>query len=153
MVPAGRAPYDPAVGVDRKQRWMARAVTYGLVLVLGFGVVQQIEAWPITSYRLFSQVRTDRSTSLELVAVGADGTRTLVRPSGEVAATTAHQYRELRLLDPDRQQTQVHAWLDSADVDAEGQAAVRLERVTRRLDPDGGPATELTRVLVVEVPL
>lgn len=141
------------MGVDRRQAWAARVVTYGLVLVLAFGVVQQVEAWPVTSYGLFSQVRTGQSAALELVAVAEDGRRTVVRPRGEVAATTSHQYRELRRLTPADQETAVRAWLGAAGVDVEGLAVVRLERVTRRLDPDGGPATVLSRTLVVQVEL
>lgn len=138
---------------DHRQAWLGRLVTYGLVLVLAFGVVEQVEAWPVTSYRLFSQVRTGQSTTLELVAVDGDGKRSVVRIRGEVAATTSHQYRRLRLLDLAEQREQVRAWLALADIDAGALAAVRLERVTRQLDPDGGPATESARRLVVEVPL
>lgn len=137
----------------RRQQWLGRLVTYGLVLMLAFGVVEQVEAWPVTSYRLFSQVRTGQSTTLELVAVDGSGERSVVRIRGEVAATTSHQYRQLRLLGPAEQREQVRAWLALADIDAGAFATVRLERVTRQLDPDGGPATESSRRLVVEVPL
>src|SRR5690606_25578204 len=99
-------------------------------------------------YRLFSQVRTDRSVGLELVAVGSDGTREVVRVRGEVAATTGHQFGRLRSMSRAEQQTKVRAWLDLAGVDATAVASVRLERVARRLDPDGGPATETDRTLV-----
>lgn len=147
------ASYDRRVSGNRVQAWLGRLVTYGLVLVLAFGVVEQKEAWPVTSYRLFSQVRTGQSTMLELVAVDDDGERSVVRPRGEVAATTRHQYRQLRLLDPAAQQVQVRAWLNAAGIDENEVATARLERVTRQLDPDGGPATETSRRLVVEVPL
>ena len=45
------------------------------------------------------------------------------------------------------------AWLAVAGIDPKGLTEVQLERVTRELDPRGGPATVVERTLVVRVPL
>lgn len=131
--------------------WLARIVTYGILAVLAFGVWNHTEAWPVTSYRLFSHVRTGTSSSLELVAVDLDGEARVVRPRGEVGALTGHQYRDLVGLDVASQRTLVRAWLDLAEIDPSTVQVVRLEQVGRQLDPDGGPSTETRRTVLVEV--
>lgn len=141
------------MGADRRHAWTARLVTYGLVVVVAFGVVEEVEAWPVTSYRLFSQVRTGQTIMLELVAIGANDRRTVVRPHGKVGAAIRHQYRELPALDLAARRNEVRGWLAAGGIDADGPTIVRLERVTRQLDLSGGPATELSRVVVVEVVL
>lgn len=128
-------------------------MTYGLLVVLAFGVVNTVEAWPITSYRLFSQIRTGRSVRQVLVAVDRDGTTRPVRLRGDVATTTAHQFPTLKRLPPAEQRTKVEGWLRIAGIDPSTVRAVRLERVISELDPDGGPPTETSRRLIVEVPL
>ncbi|MEO6629671.1 MAG: hypothetical protein ABIP03_14020 [Aquihabitans sp.] len=137
-----------------RERSLARVVTYGMVALLAWAAVSSVEAWPITSYRLFSAVRTDRSVSLELVAVTMGGKRQVVSLGhGQLLATTRHQFMLLRQ-DPDAErQRKVRAWLRLADIDAATVEQVDLERVERRLDPHGGPATVVARTVVVETVL
>jgi len=126
-------------------------VTYGLLAVLAFGVWNHTEAWPITSYRLFSQVRTGTSSSLQLVALDADGARQPVRPRGDTVATTAHQLHRLPTLDRAEQRRRAVAWLREAGIDPSTVRTVLVERVTVALDPDGGPSRETGRRVVVEI--
>lgn len=140
-------------GREALSRWRARVVTYGLVVVLAGAVWTQTEAWPVTSYRLFSAVRTGTSASLELVAVGADGEPRPVRVTGGAVAGTRHQYRELPGLPEAERRERVEAWLRVAGVDPATLVEVRLERVIRALDPEGGPSRVTGRVVIVAVPL
>lgn len=142
-------------GPRRSTSVVARLVTYGLVLGLVLGAWAEVERWPVTSFRLFSVVRTDRSFGLELVAVTATGERERVVPSGsgQVVANLSHQLQQLRGEPPADQRKRVLALLDLADMDPERYVEVGLERVERRLDPDGGPSTEIRRSVVAEVDL
>jgi len=137
-------------------RWSdlrARVLTYGLVALLVFGVVNEVEAWPVTSYRLFSAVRTDRGLRTDLQLVARDGSVRPLRLDGDTVSTTAHQYRTLPADAPAVQRRKALAWLDAAGVDPATVRAVRLVRVGLRLDPDGGAPTELWRHTLVEVEL
>ena len=135
-------------------RWRARLVTYPVIAVLAVAVLCTVEAWPVTSFRLFSQVRTDTSTGYELVAIDGGGQRSIVQSkiSGP-AATTAHQYLDLRSMAVPDQQARVRAWLHLAGIDPDEVDRVLLERVEQRRDPDGGPPHLIARTVVVEVPL
>jgi hypothetical protein len=142
-------------GTSRSTGVVARLVTYGLVLGLVLGAWAEVEHWPVTSFRLFSVVRTDRSYGLELVAVTSGGDRERVAPkgSGQVVANLSHQLQQLRGEQPAQARKRVLALLDLADMDPDRYAAVNLERVERRLDPDGGPPSEVRRTVVAEVDL
>ncbi len=145
----------PAPASGRRARHRARLVTYGLVAGLFLATQFHVERWPVTAFQLFSQVRTDRAVSLELVAVDADGGRQVVRlgEQSHRVGNPGHQLALLREDPPDEQLATVHEWLALAGLDAETYSHVQLERVERRLDPDGGPAEELDRVVVAEVVL
>lgn len=51
----------------------ARVVTYGLVALLAVCAVVQVEWWPLTAFRLFSQPRTATATAWEVDLVDAAG--------------------------------------------------------------------------------
>ncbi len=135
--------------------WRARIVTYGTVAVMALAVVFQVEAWPVTSFRLFSNVRTDTRSQLQLYVIASDGTRTLVhlRPDQSNVVKTSHQLRDVQAAPPPRQREMVEAWIIGGGLDpADGRLAV-IERVRTRITRDGTPPTELSRSVVVEVPL
>lgn len=135
-------------------RW-GRLVTYGMVAGLLVGAQLEVEWWPVTSFRLFSQVRTDRSTGLELVAIDARGARTPVRLD-EATHRVGNVVQQLELLRDDPpavQRAKASAWLEVVGIDPATVERVELDRVQRRLDPDGGPATEVGRSVVAEIPL
>jgi hypothetical protein len=136
---------------DRRARWLARALTYGTVVGLLAAAAGNVERWPITSFRLFSAVRTDRVTSLELVVVDRDGHRHPLPTNRAGGPTTAHQLHDLRTLAPAARRRKVRAWLRLAGWDPDAVDRVVLERVERRLDPDGGPARVVGRRAVVVV--
>lgn len=125
------------------------------MLGLALGAWTHVEHWPATSFRLFSSVRTDRSFGLELVAVDAEGRRERLslRAGDRVIANATHQMVQLRSATPAVRRARVLAWMELSGLDAEEFRVVNLERVERRLDPDGGPSTEVRRTVVEEVVL
>lgn len=142
----------PADGETRERR-RARGVTWSAVGLLLLVAAFQHELWPLTAYRLFSDVRTGTAASVELVAVAPDGTRTPVRldPRNPVVATTGRQYPRVRDAAPGEQRVMVRAWLQAAGIDPGGVADARFERVVLELDPDTGERRETSRTLLVEV--
>ena len=137
-----------------RERWLARVVTYGMVGLLAWAALSTVEAWPVTSYRLFSAVRTDRSVTLELVAIATSGERQVVSLGrGQLLSTTRHQFMLLRREPDAERERKVRAWLELADIDASTVSRVDLERVERRLDPHGGPSKVVARTVVVETVL
>src|SRR5688572_26264809 len=73
----GAHPHDPlAPRVTRG----ARLTVYGLLAAVLWCGVAQIEWWPLTSWKLFSQLRTAESNRWELAGVDDDGSE---RPLGE----------------------------------------------------------------------
>jgi hypothetical protein len=130
----------------------ARVVTYGVVGLLLATAATGTEAWPLTSFRLFSTVRTSTATGLELVAVRPDGTRSLVRfdAGNPVLATTADLLDDVADQEPERQRAMVRAWLDAAHLTPDDVDVVRVERVARTVGADLS-RTEVSREVVVEV--
>jgi len=130
----------------------ARVVTYGVVGLLLATAATGTEAWPLTSFRLFSMVRTSTATELELVAVHADGARSPVRfgTGNPVLATTADLLDDVVDQEPERQRAMVRAWLDAAHLAPDDVDVVRVERVERTLGADLS-RTEVSREVVVEV--
>ena len=130
----------------------ARAVTYGVVGLLLATAVAGAEAWPLTSFRLFSGVRTDTTTTLELVAVRDGGAQVPVRfaTGNPVLASTAHLLDDVARHGVERRRAMVRAWLDAADLDPGGVAAVQVERVVRTVGVDLS-RSEVSREVVVEV--
>ena len=64
---------DPA-----RARLRGRLVTYGILGAMVLAVAFHVEAWPMTSFRLFSFVRTSTQSELVLYAVDGAGARTEV---------------------------------------------------------------------------
>ncbi|RHA43972.1 hypothetical protein [Cellulomonas rhizosphaerae] len=123
---------------ESAQRRVARGVTVGTVVALLLVTLSGLEAWPLTSFRLFSTVRTGTSVGLELEAVAADGTRSPVRlPANQVMSTTTHQFAHLAHARPEVQRAKVRAWLATAGIDPATLTEVDLVRTTRSMDPTG----------------
>ncbi len=135
----------------------ARVLTYATVALLLVVAVGNVERWPLTSYRLFSKVRTGVEVSYVLAAEEADGDRHPIRLR-PAARSVPHQLPSLARLDPAQQRAKVAALLELAEPDPTGfdprQAAyIVVQRITRQLDIRGGPSSELTRRDLVKVPL
>lgn len=125
----------PDAPPDERRR--ARRVTYAAMAVLLMAALVQVDAWPVTAYRLFSNVRTADGVSLTLWAEGLDGSRTDLRPpAGEVLGMTTHLYRQLEDADPAHARELVDAWLGLAGMRPDDVRQVVLERTTWRMDAD-----------------
>lgn len=151
---SGTATGDMAV-VERTQRTLARRVlTTMMVLLLG-SAVSGVELWPLSSYRLFSVVRSDAHAARELVAVHGDGSRTPVRFGADnpVVATTAHLLDDVRHQSPQRQRRMAEAWLAVSDTNLQDVVGMRVEIVWRVQDPDSLRWTEESRSVDVDVTL
>ena len=144
---AAAAPVAPSI--DRRR---ARLVTYGLVLALLFTAAAEAELWPLTAYRLFSEVRTGTTVSLDLVAATAEGD-VVVQPGDRAAplVTTTRQYQDLAGATPDRRREMVTAWLGLAGIDPGTVRSVRLERTVRALPAGADEWVERSRKTVLEV--
>ncbi|QAY69728.1 hypothetical protein [Xylanimonas protaetiae] len=130
--------------IDARQRRRARQVTYGMVAVLAVTAVAHLELWPLTSFRLFSGLRTGTGATYELIAVATDGTRTVVPTNHQLVA-------KLPQAAPDAVAAQVGAWLDDAGLAADALDVVVLERSTWELDPETLTTHETDRDVVLEV--
>ena len=127
-------------------------MTYGLVLALLLTAAVEAELWPFTAYRLFSEVRTGTTVSLDLVAATAEGD-VVVRPADRAAplATTTRQYQDLAGASPDRRREMVTAWLGLAGIDPRAVRSVRLERTVRTLPAGADQWVERSRETVLDV--
>ncbi|MEL7976367.1 hypothetical protein AAG589_10925 [Isoptericola sp. F-RaC21] len=134
------------------ERRRARLVTYTAVVVLLTAALLQLDAWPMTAYRLFSSVRTADGVSLTLWAEGVDGTRTDLRPAaGEVLGMTTHLYRQLEDADPAHARELVDAWLGLAGMRPADVSQVVLERTTWRMDAETREKHETGHAVVAVV--
>ena len=88
-------------------------VTWSLLAVMAVVAVGQLELWPLTAFRLFSEVRTADQTRLELVAEHLDGTEEplLVSETNPVLVTTDRQFPDLPREPEEVQREMVLAWL------------------------------------------
>lgn len=120
--------------VDRERR-RARRVCYGLVGFLVAWAVTDVDFWPMTAYRLFSEVRTDQATSTQLVAMFDDGTEQVVFPgASEVASTSWRGYATLPDADDFERDAMLDYWFENAEIESDRVSAVRLQESTRVLD-------------------
>jgi hypothetical protein len=138
---------------DGRQRTLARRVTVGTIVVLLLVALSGLEAWPLTSFRLFSNVRTGTTSGYALMVVAPDGTSEPIHlPGNQVLSTTTHQYADLAHESPATQRAKVRAWLDAAGVDPSDVAAVELVRTTRTPDAAGVPQITKQDVVVRVTP-
>ncbi len=152
---AGQAGDDgAAAGAAGRDRRVARVVTWGAVGVILLGAAVEIEAWPVTSFRLFSTVRTADGATTSLVVIAPDGTQTPVPiPEHQVLATTSHQLVELRDQSPRQQRAEAVAWLELAGLDPQDFVAVAVDRSAWTMDPDTRERHVRSTTRLVEVPL
>ncbi|PZR52145.1 hypothetical protein DNL40_13115 [Xylanimonas oleitrophica] len=132
-VPAAPAPVRDDGGAAERRR--ARRVTYGSVALLLVVAVAQVELWPLTSFRLFSHVRTGEGQTLRLVATAPDGQVVPVPVGARSGGSTAHRLKDLAGAEPEAAREMVDGWLELAGVDPADVRTVRLERELWELDP------------------
>ncbi|KMM44344.1 hypothetical protein CWIS_16660 [Cellulomonas sp. A375-1] len=138
----------------RRERRIARAVTWGTLGVVLLGAAAEIEAWPVTSFRLFSTVRTADGATTSLVAIRPDSSQVTVRlPDDQVLATTSHQLVDLRHQSAHQQHAEAVAWLHVAGLDPDDYVAVAVDRSAWTMDPVTREREVHGTTRLVEVPL
>jgi hypothetical protein len=134
-------------GVSRRVRVF---VVCFLALFLSCGLLG-IEAWPLTGFKLFSQVRADGQPGWEAVSVDGSGEERLIdfASLGRAYRGGLGIMRGLPALPPDRRVATCQAWLAAVrQRDGEGVAGVRIYQTVWTVPvPGGRPAS---RALYVE---
>ncbi|MGI8427531.1 MAG: hypothetical protein ACR2FO_09200 [Actinomycetota bacterium] len=145
--PSGVGPEVVTRVVPRSAQWFV-AVFLTVFMFCGyFGM----EAWPLTGWRLFSQLRTDRQTSWKATAVDLSGTE-LPIPFGRLS----YAYRgfpqvlkEFSRLPRSEQVAVCRAWAAAASGPGRGLPAVRIYstewRLSRRSGMRAAPPTTTLR--------
>ncbi|WP_456786812.1 hypothetical protein [Cellulomonas sp. P5_C5] len=130
-------------------------MTWSLLTVLAVAAVGGLELWPLTAFRLFSEVRTADQSRLELVAEHLDGTEEplLVDETNPVLVTTDRQYPDLRGQSEQVQREKVLAWLAVSGVDPATVDSVRLDRIAREYDVSTHGWLDGDRTTIVDVDL
>lgn len=130
-------------------------MAYGVITALVVAAIGQVELWPLSSFRLFSEVRTGRRTSLSLVAVTTDNNTRPVDLSSDIriVRSAQRQLPHLAELAPSDQRQKVRAWLRAAGIPADVVRLVLVVRTVIDLDPHGGPGTRRDRRTIHQVPL
>ena len=141
-------------GQERDAR-VGRVVTWSFLAVLAIVAVGGLELWPLTAFRLFSEVRTADQTRLELVAEHLDGTEEplLVSETNPVLVTTDRQFPDLPREPAEVQREMVLAWLDVSGVDPATVGSVRLDRIARQYDVDTHAWADVGRTTILDVDL
>jgi hypothetical protein len=125
------------------------AVFLGAFVLCGlFG----LELWPLTGWRLFSQLRTDHQVSWQAAVVGEDG-ETQVR-FGDLPRTYRNFPLVMRTYSALSRMEQVEAcrlWLEAARRELPGATAMRIYRIdwylSHRQRAPGGPPPRRTLLM------
>ena len=139
-------------GTAEPQRvpWWVRAFAYGFVALLLVFVFRDQEWWPLTSWHLFSHVRSDITRSYEARTVGHDGT---VRPLRFAGLPNGAQLEDRLLphigtLPAARQASTCDAWLKLAQKRGDDAGGLRIYAVQRKLPRgDGMPGALVAQKL------
>jgi hypothetical protein len=114
-----------------------------------------LELWPLTGWRLFSQLRTDHQVAWRATAVGEDGEKQILftelpRAYGNFPLVM----RTFSELTPAEQTAACRVWLDAARHERPGTRTVRLYRIdwylSHRHGPRDGPPPRFTLLLACD---
>lgn len=120
-----------------------------------FAVANTVEAWPVTSLRLFSGVRTAQVVSYELIAYDHAGGEYRVRADANNAfvARTSSQYARLARDSASTQHAKAVAWVAAAGLDPADMREVVLWRTRAQLVDHGEHRRTLDRRAAVRIEL
>jgi hypothetical protein len=130
-------------GVSRRVRVF---VTCFLAVFLSCGILG-IEAWPLTGFKLFSQVRADGQPGWEAMAVDGSGKERLIdfASLGRAFRGGLGIMRGLPAVPPDRRLATCRAWLGALQQrDGDGIAGVRIYRTVWAVPRRGGGPVDRT---------
>jgi hypothetical protein len=129
--------------------WVGRIVVYGLVALIGVAAAADAEWWPVSSMRLFSEVRSGTAVAWEVRLVAADGTEELldVASLGRAFRGAHHLVPTLPALPAAERDAICAAWAEAAaDQGRLVASEVRVDRVVRSVPRSAAEApVELSR--------
>lgn len=129
-------------------------MTYGASGLLLVIALIGVDFWPFSAYRLFSMVRTDETSSQQLVAVLTDGTeRTLGCVDHPVLRETVRFVPQLPTVDAETRDVMLDTWFADCGIDRGDVARVRIDEVDRVIDPVTFVATETAVTTLWDVAL
>ena len=133
--------------------WVGRIVVYGLVTLLALAAALDAEWWPVSSMRLFSQVRSDSAVSWEVRLVGPGGVEEGldVASLGRGFRGAHHLVPELATMSDGDRDAVCRAWAEAAaDQGHVAAVEVRIDRVVRSVPTsDDDVADERARTEVL----
>jgi hypothetical protein len=151
MAAATRREVEPdGTSAHGRVPWWARVFAYGFVALLLVFVFRDQEWWPLTSWHLFSHVRSDIARSYEVRSVGRDGS---VRPLRFAGLPNGAQLENRLLphigtLPAARQRSTCDTWLKLAQQRGDDVVGLRIYAVQRKLPRgDGKPGALVAQQL------
>ncbi|MFD2793876.1 hypothetical protein ACFS27_10005 [Promicromonospora vindobonensis] len=126
-----------------RARRLARGVAYGAPALLLAVAIAGVDFWPFSAYRLFSTVRSDATSSQQLVVSFADGTERAVScVDHPVLRETMRFVPKLAVIDARTRDVMLDTWFADCDIDGADVVRVRIDRVDRTVDPVTHVTTE-----------
>lgn len=123
----------------------ARCITYGTPSLLLVVALLGGDFWPFSAYRLFSTLRSDETTSQQLVVSFDDGSEQAVRcVDHPVLRETLRLAPRLPDVDAETRDTMLATWFADCGIDGRDVVRVRLDTVDRAVDPVTLVATDTT---------
>jgi hypothetical protein len=115
---------------------LARGFTYGAPGLLLVVALVGVDFWPLSAYRLFSTLRSDTTSSQQLVVSFGDGTEQAVRcVDHPVLQETMRFVPTLPDVDAETRDIMLGAWFADCGIDGGDVVRVRIDRVDRAVDP------------------
>jgi hypothetical protein len=119
-----------------RTRRLARGFTYGTPGLLLIVALVGADFWPLSAYRLFSTLRSDATSSQQLVLSFGDGTEQAVRCVGHpVLRETMRFVPTLPDVDTESRDVMLDTWLADCGIDGSDVVRVRIDQVDRAVDP------------------
>lgn len=146
-----------AVSPSREQgRWRARVVTYGCVAIILTAGFAGLELWPLSAFRLFSEIRTAEQYSWQLTVIDTSGVEHEVNLGDLPDNYSGHAQLMNSVMDmsASEQAAVVRAWLAGANIDSKGIVTARIFLVETSVpQTTGEPPVEESRqeMLVVKL--
>lgn len=133
---------------------VGRVVTYVFLALIVAVAVTGTEAWPLSSFALFSKVRTGESVSTRMVAVDLAGTEHPMLLGSEQSTRGSKQLAAHLGVRTHREQVaMVSDWMRSLGIEPSTIEFVRLYRVVRQVSTTDRPGPVLREKLVLQIRL
>ena len=127
---------DQTMSSTTRSRRLARSITYGLPTLLLVVGLLGADFWPFSTYRLFSTLRVDATSSQRLMVSLVDGTEQAVGcVDHPVLRETLRFVPELPVVDTRTRNVMLDTWFADCGIARDDVVKVRIERVDSSIDP------------------